>query len=358
MVVVHSGFDGLKVTIQADIPLELRGRLIEAKKQATLMCGDCVIDVRGLGLAVRRSGGMAFSAHTGEYGAEFYFLDPENRAPNNPGVTVDFRAFLLATGGLQAAKDHLDLYIGALGISYETEALRVSRVDFAVDILAPWFEPNRDALVVPPGTKVTERTGIDETETNASGPRVTGLRAGAIANRQLAIYDKRAEVSAKGKMGWVEIWNDKLGARRLPLIDLSDRMTSQIWRFEMRMGSKQLRNRWAMHGWDDLNEKIGDAYIDFCEHIRYCQPTADSNRSRWPSHQLWEVVCRKVSNDMSAMVCGATPNSVKEANLAEHQDHLQVFLTGHVLRLLREAERHPVTPRERMAKSVAKYSFR
>jgi hypothetical protein len=60
MVVVHSGFDGLKVTIQADIPLELRGRLIEAKKQATLMCGDCVIDVRGLGLAVRHASATTF----------------------------------------------------------------------------------------------------------------------------------------------------------------------------------------------------------------------------------------------------------------------------------------------------------
>jgi hypothetical protein len=33
---------------------------------------------------------------------------------------------------------------------------------------------------------------------------VSGLRAGAIANRQLAIYDKRAEVIAKGKMGWLK----------------------------------------------------------------------------------------------------------------------------------------------------------
>ena len=41
--------------------------------------------------------------------------------------------------------------------------MRVSRVDFAVDMLAPWFEPDRNALVAPPGTKAEEYTGIDET---------------------------------------------------------------------------------------------------------------------------------------------------------------------------------------------------
>jgi hypothetical protein len=99
----------------------------------------------------------------------------------------------------------------------------------------------------------------------------------------------------------------------------------------MRMGTNQLSDRWAMHGWDDMNQKIGDAYIDFCEHIRYCQPRADSNRSRWPSHELWEVVCGKVSNDMSAMVCGATPSAVKKANLAEHQYRLERMIMGLLL---------------------------
>lgn len=43
-------------------------------------------------LAVRNSGGSAFSAHTCDHEAEWYFLDPENRPANYPGVTVDFRA--------------------------------------------------------------------------------------------------------------------------------------------------------------------------------------------------------------------------------------------------------------------------
>jgi len=249
---------------------------------------------------VRRNGGAAFSAHTGEYGAEWYFLDPENRPANNPGVTVDFRAFLLATGGLDAAQGHFATCIRAFGIRHTEAQLRVSRVDFAVDILASWFEPNREALVVPPGTHIQEYTDL-ESETHSIGARVSGLRAGAIANRQLAIYDKRAEVIAKGKMGWLKIWNDNLDKSDLPPLDLKSRDQSQVWRFELRMGSKQLRNRWEMRSWSDLRAVIGDALTDFTQRIRYTAPTADSNRARWPAHELWDMVEAVIAADLAAM---------------------------------------------------------
>ena len=92
--ILHSGFDGLKFTIQADIPPELRKRLFDAKAQAIKINQDSILELNGVALAVRRTGGSAFSAHTGEYGTEWYFLNPENRAANNPGITVDFRNFV------------------------------------------------------------------------------------------------------------------------------------------------------------------------------------------------------------------------------------------------------------------------
>ena len=91
----------------------------------------------------------------------------------------------------------------AFEIKYVETQLRITRADFAVDFLAPWFEPNRECLILPPGTKTTEYTGGDETETVSNGCLAwVGLRAGAIANRQLAIYDKpRPEVIQTNKMG-------------------------------------------------------------------------------------------------------------------------------------------------------------
>lgn len=379
MTVVHSGFDGLKFTLQTDIPSEFRAALADAKAAAIKTNADCILDLPGLPLAVRRNGGAAFSAHTGEYGAEWYFLDPENRPANNPGVTVDFRAFLLATGGFDAAQEHFDTCIKAFGIRHTEAQLRVSRVDFAVDILASWFEPNREALVVPPGTRIQEYTNL-ESETHSIGARVSGLRAGAIANRQLAIYDKRAEVIAKGKMGWLKIWNDNLDKSGLPPLDLKSRDQSQVWRFELRMGSKQLRNRWEMRSWSDLRAVIGDALTDFTQRIRYTAPTADSNRARWPAHELWDMVEAVIAADLAAMRSGVVPDEVKDANRTEHMamldaqilgllvsraaaggipaDSFDAFLKSHLFTLKDASKAHPLPIDERLAKSAARYRFR
>lgn len=183
--------------------------------------------------------------HTGELGAVWMFQDPEDRIPNNPGITVDFRALGLAAGGLDHAERHFRQVMEALAIPYGEHQLRLSRVDFAVDLLAPWFEPERIALVAPPGTKVTEYTGPDETVTQATGSRVTGLRAGNVDNRQLAIYDKRGEVMQKAKDGWLAIWNAERASCGQDPLDLSDRLTSQVWRFEPRLGPRQLRGRFV-----------------------------------------------------------------------------------------------------------------
>ncbi|WP_114285732.1 hypothetical protein [Candidatus Halocynthiibacter alkanivorans] len=46
--------------------------------------------------------------------------------------------------------------------------------------------------------------------------------------------------------------NAALKAAGKPPLDLSDRNQSQVWRFEMRLGSKQLRNRFEMRNWQDM----------------------------------------------------------------------------------------------------------
>lgn len=256
----------------------------------------------------------------------------------------------------------------------------VARVDFAVDLLAPWFEPNRDALVVPPGTRVQEYTGIDQTETHATGARVTGLRAGAVANRQLAIYDKRQEVIQTGKHGWLRIWNDARARDNLPPLDLSDRATSQVWRFELRMGAKQLRNRWEMRSWADLRNMVGDALTEFTQKIRYTAPNHDSNRARWPAHVLWDQVADVVNRALEDHQSGVCPTEVKDANRAEHlrmldrqilgllvsraaasdvaAEGFSDFLEDHVEALVRQSEDHPMGIAERLAKAAERYRFR
>lgn len=378
--ILHSGFDGLKFTVQTDISPVFRELLAEAKAEAQKWRSDTGIECGGITLAVRKSGGMAFSAHTGEDGAEWFFLDPQNRPPNNPGVTVDFRAALLANGGLEAARCHFEECMAAFGIRYTDQQLRVSRIDFAIDILAPWFEPDRVCLTAPPGTKVTEFAPADMTETDCTGSRATGLRAGAVSGRQLAIYDKRAEVLKFRKRGWLEIWNKKLCSLGMPPLDLTVWTQSRVWRFELRMGSKQLRNRWEIRSWFDLDSMVGDAFQEFAERIKYREPNGLVNRSLWPEHELWLKVKETLARDMRHLKSGVAPKKFKEANRAEHirmldaqilglmvsraaaaqisEEEFDEFLQRHGQDLARASKEHRIALPERLANAAKKYRFR
>jgi hypothetical protein len=377
--ILHSGFDGLRFTIQTEIPASLGKELAAAKVRARQSGQDSEIQFGELALSVTKSGGRSFNCHTGELGAVWMFQDPEDRIANNPGVTVDFRAFGLATGGLDHAEQHFREVLAALAIPYAEHQLRASRVDYAVDILAPAFEPDRLSLVASKGVKATEYTGVGETATQATGGRVTGLRAGAVNNCQLAIYDKRLEVVQTGKLGWLEVWNGERKARGQVPLDLSDRDQSLIWRFELRLGQKQLRGKFGIHSWQDLRDMIGDAYNDALTRMRYCIPTQDSNRARWPVHELWRLFQDVIGNDLAANCCGVLPSDVIAANKVAKMRELDAQLLGlfvtraaisdvpscafpgfmehHVEALLRYSEEHSKTLDERLQKATGRYRW-
>lgn len=331
MDIVHSGFDSLKLTIDTDIPDDFREALLEAKQLAAAQNTPEVIIFNGFELQVRKAGGAsAFSVSTGTYGAEWYFLDPQNKPKNNPGVTVDFRAFLLATGGIEAAHTLFERHMAAFGIRYADHLVKVARIDFAVDILAPGFEPNRKQVVAPANTRTSERDA-EPGEEHGIGEAVSGIKAGHISNRQLAIYDKRREVIDTKKLGWLEIWNKRRTIEGKPLLDLQDKDNSQVWRFEMRIGSKQLRNRWEIRGWDSLYKRVGDALAEFTGKFRYALPNSDSNRSRWPAHPLWKAVTEEQTLYFAGLRSFAEPTLVKEVNREAHMELLDSQILGTII---------------------------
>jgi hypothetical protein len=380
MDVVHARFDGLKVTVETTIPDDLAAALSLAKRQAASRNDPVPITYGGVDLQVRKSGGAsAFSVSTGDYGAEWYLLDPHNKPKNNPGVTVDFRAFLLATGGVQAARTMFEAHMAALGIRWEAHLVKVSRLDFTVDLLAPGFEPNRRHIVAPAGTRTNERDTTPGEE-HGVGDGVSGVKAGHISNRQLAIYDKRREVLDTGKKGWLAIWNARRTPEGKPPLDLADKHASQVWRFEMRMGSRQLRNRWEIRGWDALDARAGDAIAEFAEKVRYCEPSRDTNRSRWPLHPAWRIVQGEAARHFEGRRSYADPVEVREANRAAHIEMLDAQLLGllisraaaggveaedaegffkrHVGALARLSREHAVGIEDRMARAAGRYVFR
>ncbi len=145
------------------------------------------------------------------------------------------------------------------------------------------------------------------------------------------------------------------------------------------MGRKQLRERFDIRGWDDLNAQAGDAFTDFCERMRYCIPTADRNRARWPTHELWRAVTQTIEIDLHENIAGVLPRDVKDANRDAHMRMLDRQLLGlfisraaasgvtagefsdfmeyHVNALQRASDEHPVPLDERIDKAAARYRW-
>lgn len=149
--ILHAGFDGLRVTVDAFVSPTVRKLLFATKEKSIATMRDSLVKVNDLEVAIRKSGGMAISAHTGEYGAELRILDSDTQSGNEPGFTIDFRAFFLATEGIEGAEIYFHQIIKAFEVNYVMTQMRVSRIDFATDFLAPWFEPDPDAFILPDG---------------------------------------------------------------------------------------------------------------------------------------------------------------------------------------------------------------
>lgn len=380
MDIVHAGYDKLSLTVSIDIPEEFREALMEAKQIAAGQNNPEVITYKGIDIQVRKSGGgSAFSVSTGDYGAEWYFLDPKNKPKNRPGIQIDFRAFLLATGGIETAKAHFEECMAAFGIRYADHVIKVSRVDFAVDILAPGFVPDRKLVIAPPNTRTKEQDGKLASE-HGIGEGVSGVTAGHISNRQLIIYDKRREIIESKKPGWVEIWNTRRTLESKAAINLKDQNNSQVWRFELRMGSKQLRNRWEIRGWEGLEEKIGDALDEFAQKLRYASPSPDTNRSRWPTHPIWITVSNEIDRFFDGRRNFAEPTNVKIVNREAHKAMLDTQILGTMVSravaegiepgefddfaltyaslICKLSRKHSVAIESRFAKSAGKYDFK
>jgi hypothetical protein len=120
-------------------------------------------------------------------------------------------------------------------------------------------------------------------------------------NRQVIVYDKRAEVIARSKTYWWAIWNDALRRQNLPLlryvplrrenepdaapvtlpfkgaecvdIDATQPDISRIWRVEFRAGKDYLKDTWGSRTWGQLFDLFGDLVRHTGETVCYTAPT-------------------------------------------------------------------------------------
>lgn len=331
MELLYQGFDGLDVSFKGQIGDDLCKSLETAKEQAQRTHQSAPIHWNGIAMLVSESGakgGYAFKVSTGIFGATWFFKKPNMRDPW--GVRVSCNSFNLATNGLGRVRTELYNIMDMLEVTLIPNGESIGRVDYALDFLAPTFVLVPDQFVMHSKANRADHLEQPEVAINGRSGRITSVTVGKMPGRQVIVYDKRAEVIAKHKVGWWEIWNAARERAELPLLAQDEAEQSRIWRVELRAGKRHLKDGWNLRTWADLDNHLGDLLSETLSAIRYTQPTDDSNRSRWPDSHLWKLVRQGAEHDLFEMRCYADPNRVKHVQKEEHDQ----LLAGQMLGLL------------------------
>jgi hypothetical protein len=338
-IVLHRGFDTLALAVKANIPDDLFQYLEKEKERADEERRDVLIDFNGIQLHLKSHGGSGyrFIASGGDDGATWFFKKPNSKDPW--GIRLNFGSYFMAVHGLGAAKAHVDHVLDRFGIRFTDTDISMSRADFCIDLLAPDFTLNPENFVMSSSTGRRDHIAMDDHVVSGKSGRTTSVTVGAIANRQIIIYDKRSEIMAHQKPYWWDIWNHtlrKLNDRPAPydtlhrdqqapmycipnVLDPADPSQSRVWRVELRAGKNLLKDTWGIRTWADLFDKFGDLCRHSGEVVRYTDPApSDINRARWPNHPLWEIACAEMNDDLTEMRSGADPNPLKEVHREQH----------------------------------------
>lgn len=336
MRIVHRGFDTLTLSIQATIPPELFEYLEAEREQAEDARTDRPISYGGVDLDLKPHGGHGYSyiLHGGPLEATWFFKKPNARDPW--GIRLNIGSTFLATQGLGYARTHIDKTLARLGVRYGAHQVSLARADFCVDVLAPSFELVPENFVTHSHANRADHLSseAEDMRSNGKSGRFTSVTVGKMPGRQVMVYDKRRQVIDLQKPIWWDIWNANLERDGLPPLDPKDRAASQVWRIEVRAGKNLLKDRWQIRQWAEFDALFGDVVAEAMQKIRYSEPDpTDSNRARWPSHPIWDMVVEAAEGDLVEMRSHLDPQKVKHVHRAEHVRLIMALLSGNAITL-------------------------
>jgi len=306
---LYSGFDTLYVAFQGALPVETRRDLAKAKERAKdqnqpalTSIGPGIVDAHVSETGSR--GGYAFVCNTGPLGETWLFKDSSDSSNWNIFVNIDAKSLLVA--GYHETKRRLFDTLERMGCLVGAHA--VNRIDFAMDFLAPGFELDHNLFVTPRGMKVKpywgekEPNGKDKVSAVFANRRTQSVTIGSSARRQIIIYDKRRDSLDKHKYYWFQTWG----------IDPKDR-SKEVYRVELRAGKGELKEKYQLSTFDDIEQSVGDVYKTMVEQIRYLAPfQTDSNVSRQELHPIWTKISELVISVMQDSFTGLTRDQVGE----------------------------------------------
>lgn len=325
---IYHGFDGLEFAIKATIPPKLDERLSKLKADAQGLDGERYYGFGEASLMVRETGargGYAYSCREPSTG-DWFFKKPSLTDPW--GVRFSASSSAIAILGIEGLRLRCAEVLSALQINAPVEAYRPSRVDFAIDFLAPDFAVSPDNFVIHSRTGLKSIDVIDEVQVNGRSSRTTSVTVGKMPGRQCIIYDKREEVIVKRKHEWPAIWGRAMNGPTAPPLDLNDRAASQVWRVELRVGKRHLKDVWDINSWASLYEMLPRMLLKMMDDVSYCQPAPDNNRSRWPNHAIWQAVRHVVASDLFVDVPTLAPEEYIEIKKEQKLDELATQILG------------------------------
>lgn len=323
--IIYSGFDTLELSYRVSLPREFLEALGEAQIAAKAENRATSMNFNGVELFVEPSGGQggyAHRAHTGPLGAIWKFREASAKSPWS--VHVKFRAHGLAVNGPLQMKADADSFLWQIGCRFENIDVRVSRADYAVDILLDDFHLNTGHFVFHARSSVSEYI-----ERIRVGDAITYARIGSMPGKQLCIYNKSEAVLRSNDSFWKEFYKD-FAWQRLGLV-INDFAELHIWRFELRAGKKFLDTRIRPRTWDAFAQEMRSIYLSLAHSFKLKVPQHDENRTRWPLDPIWVAVLGEVESLNFDQQTAELSDALRQKLQQEYSDGLNKQLVGLLL---------------------------
>lgn len=283
MKMLYSGFDSLYFAVKGALSPVAQDRLDRQKQQAVEADAHQAFKMSNDGQSFHmhntgKKGGYAYVVDTGHVGSIIAFKKGLSRKDWNGFVEI--KSACLVSFGWEGAISRAFDHMKQLG--FHRVAISMNRVDYCMDFLNAQLKLDPSHFVAHSRVKKSchhesvIRHLHMEKRSVAQSDHMKSITLGKMPNRQVIVYDKRAEVIQRRKTYWFDVWG----------IDRHD-PTLTIDRVEIRAGKNELLKH-ELRTLEDFRRHIGLVLSRATDAVRYIQShTEDSNKSRAPLHPIW-----------------------------------------------------------------------
>jgi hypothetical protein len=248
-------------------------------------------------------GGYTYQFTNGADGHIWLIGDRQDSTQWNVRVKVESLPFSLY--GYEAVKERIldilddDLCAKGSDNNFGIPQERISRIGYCMDfIFEEPFIPELKNFICHGRTKKQKRREFISHK-NGTGQYTETITLGKMPNRQITIYNKIKDITAKNSSYWWKVWGLE-----------KNKFKKEIWRIGICAGKKEL-NKWNLKTFEDFEEITGDLISDILEHYKYTVPNLnDTNSTRWPKSEIWNKAISTAQIDLFSFSSKINPKII------------------------------------------------